>query len=154
MSNETSPRFSFGFRFSVLARQWRRALDGSLAVAGLTDASWAPMIHLQEAGEGLTQKQLALLVGVDNSSLVRLLDILARRGFIERRVAAQDRRARLIYMTEEGRRAAREIRTVLSKAEAAMLADVSDAELAAMLATFDKIASRMSEPPAADVKAG
>lgn len=136
-------RHHFGLQFSVLARHWRRVLERSLDSAGLSDATWAPLVHLQETGGGITQKDLAGLVGIDGSTLVRLLDILTDKGFIERRVDKTDRRANLIYLTDAGREAVMEIRQVLSEAEANMLADVSDAELGAMLDVFDRIGKRL-----------
>ncbi|HWK68208.1 MAG TPA: MarR family transcriptional regulator [Rhizobiaceae bacterium] len=139
----SSSRQRFGFQFSVLARQWRRALEESLERAGLSDATWAPLVHLQESGDGVTQKELAQRLGIDGSSLVRLLDILGQKGFIERQVDKDDRRARQIYLTEAGRVATRDIRRVLSQAEAKMLADVGDAELDAVLHVFTRIADRI-----------
>ena len=143
-----STRELFGFRLAVLVRRWRRVAEISLQEAGLTDASWAPLIHLAESGDGVTQKVLAARVGIDGSSLVRLLDILERRGFIERRVDPQDRRARLIFLTEPGRRAVAGIRDVLARTDVELLAGLSDAELAGMLAAFDQIAERIGEKEA------
>lgn len=144
-SHPLPARHRFGFQFSVLARQWRRTLEKSLDAAGLSDAIWAPLIHLQECGGGITQKELAGLVGIDGSTLVRLLDILAEKGFIERRVDATDRRANLIHLTDAGREAVIEIRQVLSRAEADMLAGVSDAELDMMVGVFDRIGKRLRD---------
>ena len=138
-----SPRARFGVRFALLARRWRRALDARLAEAGLSDATWVPLVHLQESGDGITQKELAALVGIDGSSLVRLLDILCRQGLVERRVDAADARARLVHLTDAGRARVAEIRRELGKGEAEMLADLSDADIAAMLRNFQLIEQRL-----------
>jgi len=138
-------RARFGIRFSLLARRWRRALEVRLAEAGLTSTSWVPLIHLEETGDGITQKELALLVGVDGSSLVRVLDILARDGLIERRRDAADGRARLIHLTAEGRQRVARIRDELGRGEGEMLADLSDVEIEAMLDYFARIDWRMNE---------
>lgn len=139
----TSPRARFGVRFALLARRWRRALDARLAEAGLSDATWVPLVHLHESGDGITQKELAALVGIDGSSLVRLLDILCRQGLVERRVDAADARARLVHLTDAGRARVTEIRRELEKGEAEMLADLSDADIAAMLRNFQLIEQRL-----------
>lgn len=131
-------------RFSLLARRWRRAIDAHLAAAGLTDATWVPLVHLHETGGGLTQKELAALVGIDGSSLVRLLDILTRQGLVERRVSASDARARLVHLTPLGEQRVAEIRTALLRGEEVMLADLSDADLADMLAHFARIDARLA----------
>lgn len=138
-----SPRARFGVRFALLARRWRRALDARLAEAGLSDATWVPLVHLQESGDGITQKELAALVGIDGSSLVRLLDILSRQGLVERRVDTSDGRARLVHLTEAGRARVAEIRRELSRGEAEMLADLSDADIATMLGQFERIEQRL-----------
>lgn len=134
-----SHRSRFGFQFVVLAWRWRRALDDRLAAVGLTDATWAPLVHLQEAGDGVSQKDLAANVGLDGSSLVRLLDILAGKALVERRIDPVDRRTNLVFLTQAGRTAVADIRNVLANAEAAMLADLSDHEIASMLTGFAKI---------------
>lgn len=145
MKDGFSPRSRFGIRFSLLARRWRRALDTRLAESGLSDATWAPLIHLQETGGGVSQKELAALVGIDGSSLVRLLDILCRQDLAERRIDERDSRARLIYLTAKGEERVAEIRRELAKGEEEMLADISDGEIAEMLLHFDKIEQRLSD---------
>lgn len=145
MNNPDSPRARFGVKFSLLARRWRRALDAHLASGGLTDATWVPLVHLKETGGGITQKELAALVGVDGSSLVRVLDILAREGLIERRRDEADGRARLIHLTETGEARVAEIRKDLSVVESALLADIADEELGLMLEHIAKIEGRLAE---------
>ena len=150
-SPPASPRARFGVRFSLLARRWRRALDAHLAEAGLSDATWVPLVHLQESGGGITQKELATLVGIDGSSLVRLLDILTRQGLVERRVDASDGRARLVHLTDAGTVRVAEIRRELIRAEALMLEDLSDADISGMLDHFERIEQRLqslrAQPP-------
>ncbi|HEV7260057.1 MAG TPA: MarR family transcriptional regulator [Bosea sp. (in: a-proteobacteria)] len=143
-SASPSPRFRFGIRFSLLARRWRRALDAGLAAGGLSDATWVPLIHLQETGGGITQKELAALVGIDGSSLVRVLDILSREGLLERRPDETDGRARLIYLTAAGERRVVEIRQDLAEEEKELLADLSDADIVTMLGHFDRIEQRLT----------
>lgn len=138
----TSPRLQFGMALTLLARQWRRAVDIRLAEAGLTDATWSPLVHLDGRPDGIVQKDLAVLAGIDDSSLVRLLDILEERALIERRVDEQDRRAKRIALTATGNAAVRDIRAALHAAEAEMLSDVSDDEIGDVLAVFGKIDAR------------
>ncbi len=140
---DTSLRSRFGIRFSLLARRWRQVLDMHLAAAGLSDATWIPLVHLQETGGGITQKALAALVGIDGSSLVRLLDILSRQGLVERRADESDGRARLVHLTPAGERRVAEIRQELTRGEEDMLAGLSDADIATMLRHFERIEQRL-----------
>lgn len=151
-----SPRLRFGFRFVTLARQWRRRVDAELACAGLSDATWTPLIHLAEGGDDISQSTLAERVGLDGSSLVRLIDLLEARGLIERRVDPADRRARRIVLTAAGHAEVARIRSRLHAVEAEMLADLDDAALEQMLAAFARIEARTALPspqPAASQEA-
>ncbi|WP_345798467.1 MarR family transcriptional regulator [Castellaniella sp. MT123] len=145
MTSSPGPRARFGIRFSLLARRWHHVLDAHLVQAGLTGATWAPLIHLDETGGGMTQKDLALLVGVDGSSLVRVLDILERQGLIERQRSETDGRARLVHLTPEGKRHVADIRRELGQGERALLADLSDDEILVLLQCFDRIDSRITD---------
>lgn len=136
-------RDAFGFLFVTLARRWRRVLDHELSASGLSDASWSPLIHLAMAGDGISQTELAARVGLDASSLVRLLDRLADRDLIERRVDPADRRARRIHLTPRAGAEIARIRAGLTRIETEMLADLDDAELAAIVAGLGRIGARM-----------
>ena len=140
-----SPRHGFGLRFSMLARRWRRHVDAQLARLGLTDATWVPLIHVSELGGGILQKDLALRVGVDSSTLVRVIDIHVRDGLIERRRDENDGRARLIHLTPAGEARVAELRDMLARAEAEMLVGLSDEALAIVLQGFDAIDARIDQ---------
>jgi len=139
---QTSPRDRFGFLFVTLARRWRRVIDHELAKAGLTDATWTPLIHLKEGGDDISQTELALRVGLDGSSLVRLLDLLESKGFIERRVDSNDRRARRILLTPAGEAEVARIRAQLYCVERALLGDLDDPEMLAMVRGLEAIDQR------------
>ena len=133
-----------GIRLVGLARRWRQALDARLSSAGLSDATWAPLIHLHELGGGISQSELAAAVGLDGSSLVRLLDILVEQALIERRPHAVDRRVKLVHLTAAGRRTVASIRKRLRIIESELLADVDDHDAEAMLRALEKIEARIA----------
>ena len=138
-------RDRLGFLMITLTRQWRRFVEEQLAVSGLTDATWTPLLHLRAWGDGVTQKELAERVGLDGSSLVRLLDILEGKGWVERRADPADRRSKRIFLTEQGNTAVDSIRATMLEAELSMLQDLDDAEVEAMLGGVQKIRSRIDQ---------
>lgn len=144
MPHSPEPKRAFGMRFAMLARRWRQSLEASRAEAGLTDATWAPMVHLHETGGGLTQKQLAARLGIDASTLVRLLDILERQDLIVRRPDEHDGRARKVSLSPAGEDRVRHIRDLLWKQESLMLADLSDEQIVTMMHGFEAIDRRMA----------
>jgi MarR family transcriptional regulator for hemolysin len=116
-----------------------------MAALGLSDAAWPPLVHLDRPGDGITQHELAARCGIDGSTLVRLLDLLADQGLVERRVSPTDRRSRLVFLTTKGRRALTSVYRVLQQAEAAMLGDIDDNHLQATLDIFAQIERRLSQ---------
>lgn len=140
MTDPISPKDLFGFSFVTLARRWRRAIDKELLNSGLTDATWTPLIHLSRSDEPLTQSDLAQRIGLDTSSLVRLLDQLEAKGMVERRIDPKDRRARLLLLTPKGRAEVNSLSQHLAKIERELLAGFSDADVTKLLQSFDVIA--------------
>jgi len=123
-------------------------IDEKLAESGLTDASWTPLIYLHRLGDGMLQKELAAASGLDESSLVRLIDILSKRGLLERRIDPDDRRARRLFLTDQGRKTAFAIREQLVTLEKELLADFSDTDIAAVLRVCERVEDRIEEAKA------
>ncbi len=76
----------------------------SLADAQLTPLQIAAMAYLnRKNGEpGIDQNALAARLGVDRSHVTLLVEELAERRLIERRLNAADRRVRLLHLTSKG----------------------------------------------------
>ena len=138
-------RDRLGFLMVTLTRQWRRFVEEQLAANGLTDATWTPLLHLRAWGDGVTQKELAERVGLDGSSLVRLLDILESKGWVERRADTADRRSKRIFLTAEGNQAVDQIRATMLEAERSLLQDLDEAEVEAMLGSVNKVRARIEQ---------
>lgn len=143
MSNDY--RDNFGIRFSTLSRQWRRHLDQQLALLGVTDVTWAPLIHLDNLGDGINQKQLAKSIGIEGPAQVRLLDTLESRGQIIRKTSASDRRSKLVYLTAAGALQVQAVRAHLAQIETRALAQISDEQLATFHAVLDTLAASIAE---------
>lgn len=153
MPYQETPSQRFGCLFVGVARRWRAALDASLAEVGLSDATWSPLVHIGRSGGGISQKDLAARVGIDTSTLVRLLDILSAKGLIERRQDPTDRRANLLYLTPEGQSMLARIQQVLDVAETRMLADWDDETMQQLTDRLEQLdqrlrAGRAQEEPA------
>ncbi len=81
-------------------RMWRTQLNFVLAEYDLTASAWAVIRVLRDEGQGCTQKELASSLAIEGPTLVKLLDSLERLGWIERRVAPTDRRAKTIWLID------------------------------------------------------
>jgi DNA-binding MarR family transcriptional regulator len=88
----------------------------ALADYGLRERSFS-VLTLACSGLEPTQRELADFLGLDPSQVVTLVDDLERRGLVERAQGKQDRRAKIIVSTAEGRRWHTKARAVLDRAE-------------------------------------
>ena len=136
---------NFGFRIARIARRLRQAVDAELRAYGLTEATWRPLVYVAQLGAGVRQKELAIALGIEGPSLVRLLDGLERRGLIERREDGTDRRARGIHLTSAGRALQRRVAKVSNDVQRRVLAAVAPADLAACDRAFALIERGLDE---------
>ncbi|MDY6815266.1 MAG: MarR family transcriptional regulator [Pseudomonadota bacterium] len=132
-------REQFPFAVARVTRRWRKMLDERLKDLGVTQARWNTMVYLQQGGEGLTQRELAGLMAIENPTLVRLLDSLEQQGLIERRPCPNDRRARRLHLTDAGRSFMDDLSERATKLREELLEGISDEDIEGALKVFQKI---------------
>ncbi|WP_353234627.1 MarR family transcriptional regulator [Diaphorobacter ruginosibacter] len=140
----TTAKRRVGFRLVGVARRWRHTLDTRLAEAGLSDAVWSPLVHLHRLGDGISQSELAAAIGIDGSSLVRLLDALVAQDLVERQPHPSDRRIKMLHLTDAGHVKVLAIRERLSTLEDELLGDLDDATAQLLVDAFDHIDQRIA----------
>lgn len=132
-------RDQFSFAVARVTRRWRKMLDERLKDLGVTQARWSTMVYLEQGGEGLTQRELAGLMAIENPTLVRLLDSLEQQDLIERRPCPNDRRARRLFLTEPGRRFMADLTARAENLRDDMLEGISDKDIECTVKVFQKI---------------
>lgn len=93
-----------GFLLSRASGQVVRATNSALAEHGLRVRQYSVLVLACETAEGISQRELASVLGLDPSQVVLLVDELAAAGLVERQAPEADRRTRLVVPTAEGRR--------------------------------------------------
>ncbi|MBP0493925.1 MarR family winged helix-turn-helix transcriptional regulator [Pararoseomonas indoligenes] len=142
----TSPRATLPTLIASTARHWRRAVDRRLEPFGLSEATWLPLIRLARAPAPMRQKELALSLSLDGSSVVRLLDSLEGAGLVERRGEGTDRRAKAIVLTEAGRSLASRVEEVSAAMRDEALAGLTEEEIAAAHRVMTQIMAWLADP--------
>lgn len=89
-----------GYLIHECARLYRRDFERRARHIGLTRAQWTILAHLAR-NEGANQISVADTLELQPITLARTLDRMAEAGWIERRPDPEDRRARLLYMTDK-----------------------------------------------------
>ena len=122
-------REGFASLVTQAGRQMRRTVDARLRPYGLTEATWLPLLYLSRAPAPMRQKDLAAMLTLDSSSVVRILDALQTSGLVERREEAGDRRAKATSLTMFGRSMAEQIEEVTQQVRREIHAGLTDDEL-------------------------
>lgn len=106
MDNMTEKKFELekspGFAICKTAIRFKWQMGRRLRSFDITPEQWGVIAMLWDE-DGITQKELSSRLFKDQPTTTRMLDKLENKGIIRREDAADDRRAFLIYLTEEGR---------------------------------------------------
>jgi MarR family transcriptional regulator, transcriptional regulator for hemolysin len=139
----------FSSNLGWLLKQASYALSTEL-IAALAPVGVSPRgYHVLVAAltEEHTQTELAQLVGLDKTTMVVTIDELEEAGLAKRLPSSQDRRARVIAVTEAGERKVAEAREVIGRVQDEVLSTLPASEQAGLLDALNRLVSdRLSEP--------
>jgi DNA-binding MarR family transcriptional regulator len=127
----------------VAGRRWRKLANDRIRPTGHTMARWETLFLVAFSDHALTQGELARLISVEGPTLVRMLDVLAKEGLIERNQSEIDRRVTTNAITPKGRQAIDDIMAVTNALRADILQGIDPAELAVMLKVLGQIIARI-----------
>jgi MarR family transcriptional regulator, transcriptional regulator for hemolysin len=122
-------------------------LTAELASLGITPRGSCVLASAQ-AGER-TQIQLADSCGLDKTTMVVTVDELEKAGLVERQTSATDRRARIIVVTDQGRKVHAAAQDVIARVYEDVLSVLPDGEREAFMSGLNRLVSgRLSTPVA------
>ena len=124
-----------------LTTQFRDGLDE-------LDVSPRAQCVLSTAMSGeFTQTALAQAVGLDKTTMVVTIDELEAAGLAERRPAEGDRRARIVGVTEAGRRKVAQAEDIVARIQAEVLASLPAGERALLVDALARlVGERLGAP--------
>ncbi len=130
----------------------RSKMSAALAEIGLTARMHCVLVHALE--EERTQIQLAEIGDMDKTTMVVTVDALEKAGLAERRPSRTDRRARIIAVTDEGARVARQSQEIVDRVHRDALATLPGGDREALLRALkclvgDALANPVEAPRAA-----
>jgi DNA-binding MarR family transcriptional regulator len=144
---EEALRASTGYLLHRVGADSRRRWTAMLAGHGLTPHHFGVLMALDHAG-ATNQRRLSELIGIDPRNAVPIVDLLQRRGLLERDVDPADRRRYALTLTPAGRRVLATLRDDGDEVEAAMLAGLTPAEQAALHALLATLMRTLTAGPA------
>lgn len=116
---------------------------------GITPVQYAALQTVANQ-PGLDQRTLARSIGFDTSTIAGVIDRLEARGLMQRNASPEDRRVRLLTLTDEGQRLLATVLPGMQRAQTRMLAPLPEAERAEfmrMLRTLVQANNELSRAP-------
>jgi MarR family transcriptional regulator for hemolysin len=116
------------------SRAYRAAADKVAADYGLSQATGLPVLVISRAGaDGIRPGMLAEMLSLEPSSLVRIVDHLIHSGLLARHEDPQDRRAKILRLTEEGQKTAALMDQALTPFRRRLFGEFAPADIEACL---------------------
>lgn len=122
---ESSAFGAFSNAIPPARRAWVQAAAAALSQFGLPHSVGFALIVTSRAGSaGIRQNVLAEEVGVNPGAMVRILDQAEAADLLERRDAADDRRAKLVHLRPGGAALAAKMEVALGRLRSGLLEGV------------------------------
>lgn len=121
------------------SRSWRFALDRRLKDLGMSQAAWMTIAVIAKAKQPMSQTELAHTTGVENPTMVSMLDRLVKGGLVERQPSPNDRRVKLVCLTAEGEAIYRQVRKVADQFREELLQQFDTALLEQVTSVLERI---------------
>ena len=106
---------------------------------GLTSARWQILGTLTLAGEPLTVAQIARLMGLTRQAVQRVTNDLEQAGMLAMQDNPAHKRARLAWLTDEGRAAYAEVMTEWSRLAAILAVNLPDTRITETIACLETL---------------
>lgn len=135
--NSQEINFSRLLHLSALA--WRQAVDRRMKDDGLSMSSWMAVATLARQDEPMNQKGLAQALGLEEPTVVPLIERLVKQQLVERFQPAEDRRKRLLHITPKGNELFKKLSVESDKLRDELLVNISRDELAVTQRVLQKL---------------
>lgn len=121
------------------ARAYKSVADKLAAGFGLSQATAWPLVIVGRLGDGVRPGMVADALGLEPSSLVRVIDHLIDAGLLERHDDAGDRRAKTLHLTAAGTKTATRIEEALVPFRRKLFSNIDTADVKACIRVFEQL---------------
>ena len=142
----TVPDESLGFWIYRIYAQASSLLRKAFQAHGYecTPEQWGVLTRLR-AEEGINQSQLGERTFKDRHNITRILDLLEKRRWVERRADAEDRRAYRLFLTEAGKDVEEKLKVLVARHRASMFEGLGAEDRSAMRRIFTHIVKNIEQ---------
>ncbi|MCV2866311.1 MarR family winged helix-turn-helix transcriptional regulator [Albidovulum sediminicola] len=103
------------------------------------------ILSVLQGGEEMDQLTLSTSVGIDRTSGADVIRRLERRGFLTRMASEFDRRAKIVKITDEGKKFIKRVRPNMVRAQDRLIAPLDDEEREEFFRLINKLVDANNE---------
>jgi len=127
-------------RLQIVAHRMQKVGDREIARNVKLTTTQAAVLSVLRSGEGDTQKQIALALGLNESAVTDMINRLIRYGYIGRKRSQQDRRSWVLHVTTDGEAAHDAAGEGFRQLNESIHAALSDREIVHLADMLDRLA--------------
>ena len=109
------------------------------------DRNYYALVVIEGRDGSITQQELALLLNSDKVSIVRIIDYLSVKGYVQRKRKPDDRRKHSLSLTEKARKALPEIKQSFSDLNKIVLQGLNHAQVSDLYESIAKIENNLKD---------
>ncbi|MFJ7565739.1 MarR family winged helix-turn-helix transcriptional regulator [Herminiimonas sp. NPDC097707] len=122
-------QLELGQTIGDISRAWRYQMNKRLKPFGLNLSTRQVLLQLQRHPAGLIQRELARKLGIESPTLVRLLDLLEQKEWVQRTISASDKRYKYAVLTPKANEQLQIIEKLSRQLRAEMMQGLSIADI-------------------------
>lgn len=111
---------------------------------GITTEQWL-VLKVIDTNPGMSQTEVAENSQKEKTNITRIIDLLEKRGCIERRKDERDRRFYRIHATDEGKKVLKTVNPITERSEAICTRSLNKKEIKKMIALLDNVCAEIKE---------
>ena len=123
----------------------RERMDARMSRFGMTPAQTHVLLHLQQSGGQLPQRELLDSLKVKPSTVNGILDRMEEKGLVERTVSGTDARQRLVALTLAGRKREEQVKQAFLEAEALIVRGLTKEETDTLRSLLERVIQNLEE---------
>ncbi|WP_445479762.1 MarR family winged helix-turn-helix transcriptional regulator [Lysinibacillus irui] len=105
---------------------------------GITPEQWS-IISVLSSQRGTTQKELAEAIDKNQTTVVRMIHSMERKGIVKKIFNEQDRRSHYLFLTEKGEEIKKTILSVVKDAHHVVSSNLSKGEIQQLKSLLNKL---------------
>ena len=123
----------------------RERMDARMSRFGMTPAQTHVLLHLQQSGGQLPQRELLDSLKVKPSTVNGILDRMEEKGLVERTVSGTDARQRLVALTSFGLEREEQVKQAFLEAEALIVRGLTKEETDTLRSLLERVIQNLEE---------